>query len=91
MRPGYGIGPHVGLVRHDGPPLKIFLADLRHGPVLLLAGSAAIILLVALELPTDRVAGEVAELTGADAEEIAPQVRSFLDELVGRGVVVEQG
>ena len=91
MSAAYRLSPHTGLVHEVGPPLQVFLADLRTGPVLVLPGSAAVILLVAIELPGDEVAAEVARLTGASVGDVSGEVAGHLAQLTARGLIEPTG
>lgn len=64
------------------------LAHLPSGETVVLSGSARLIWLLAVDGGDDVVA-EVAELVGEEPEAIAPEVRSFLAELVEHGLLEE--
>lgn len=64
----------------------VFLRRLPGGPTVHLADSSALIWLAAVDGCAD-VASAVADLTGADPEEIRPQVDGFVAELLARSLV----
>ncbi len=84
-RPGYRVASGVGVVEVDG---VIYVAPLPQGPVLVLAGSAAVIWQEALSGPVRTVAERVTEVCGAPPTEVADSVEAFLAELVQQGLLV---
>ncbi|GAA1059033.1 PqqD family peptide modification chaperone [Agromyces bracchium] len=83
----YALAADVGL---EASGDAIYLAPLPDGPILVLDGVAALIFTEATqgdrEYLVDRVIGQVA----GPAEDIASHVDAFLDDLVARGLLVEE-
>ena len=77
---------HVVVDDTQSDPATVFLMELPDGPPLVLRDSAALIWILAAEGDSD-VPGRVAEAVGRSAEELADEVVSYLDELVGRGLL----
>ena len=82
LRPAGG----VGVVTDEGQDgLRIFLARLPDGPLVVLEGSSAVIWQAATTSGRGDLVSRVAESTGAPADEIGGEVERFVGELVARG------
>lgn len=71
----------------EGGHPRVFVAPLPNGPVAVLPGESALIWLAAVE-GTGGVVDTVAEDTGHPPERIREDVESFVDELIGRGLLI---
>ena len=69
----------------------IYAATLPDGPIFVLDGGAAAIWAAACSGPRESVAERVASMTGADTEEVARYVETFVGELLQRGLLVSDG
>lgn len=74
---------HVVIADGDGQPAEVFVMQLPDGPPLVLRGSAALIWILAAQGNSD-VVGSLSEIVGRPAADIAPDVHTYLDELVAR-------
>lgn len=77
---GVGVESLVGVV---------YAAPLPDGPILVLEGIAALIWGEACGSPRAEVAAAVAAHTDQDAASIAPDIDRFLDEMIERGLLIE--
>lgn len=68
-----------------------YVARVPEGPIHVLDQVAAIIWEEAVDADRATVAARVAERTGADVREIAPEVDAFIGNLVALGLLTEDG
>ncbi|WP_353808037.1 PqqD family protein [Agromyces sp. SYSU T00194] len=78
--------PGVGV---DDDETTTYVAAIPWGPIVVLEGVAAIIWALAQGSARAEVPRLVAEVTGADLDEIREQVDTFLSELLQRGLLIE--
>ena len=74
----------VATTEEDG---TVFAAHLPDGPIVVLEATAALIWGEACAGERETIADRVAAVTGAAADEIRPDVESFVDHLVARGLL----
>lgn len=67
----------------------LYLARLPTGPILLLDPVGGLIWQEVTTRQTDGVVDRLAARLGADSEYIARDVLAFIDELIGRGLIVD--
>ncbi|WP_438853476.1 PqqD family peptide modification chaperone [Agromyces sp. M3QZ16-3] len=84
----YVLAADVGLEASDG---AIYVAPLPDGPILVLEGVAALIFTEATRGGHDDLVDRVVRQVDGPSEEIASHVGAFLDDLVARGLLVEEG
>jgi len=79
------VADRVGVTEEAG---VIFAARLPDGPILELAGTAALIWRRAVDGPRQQIAERVAQDADADAAEIRDEVDRFVEELIELGLLV---
>ena len=77
-------------VAHLEQGAVVYAATLPAGPILVLDGGAAAIWAAACEGPRDTIAERVAQATGADLAEVRSEVESFVEELLGLGLLADE-
>lgn len=75
----------VGVIDDD---TVMYVAPLPDGPILVLDEVSALAWRTACEFGPQAVAQAVADATGEDTETVAAPLAAFLDDLVGRGLLV---
>ncbi|MFC9917119.1 PqqD family peptide modification chaperone [Agromyces binzhouensis] len=83
----YVLAADVGL---EATGDAIYLAPLPEGPILVLEGVAALIFTEATQGDREHLVDRVVDRVAGPAEEIASHVGAFLDDLVARGLLVEE-
>jgi hypothetical protein len=68
---------------------RVYVASLPDGPLLCLEGPAALIWTEAVAVGDSSVAARVADAVGVSLDEVAQDVARFLDDLVDRGLLVD--
>ena len=80
------IADGVGVESADG---VVYAAPLPDGPIMVLDGVAALIWEEADGASREAVADAVATFTAEDAASIRPYVEQFIDEMLTRGMLIE--
>lgn len=91
--PPFVVPPDVGWTGDegdDGGRPRVFVAPLPGGPIAVLAGTAALTWLAAVE-GAGAVVEEVADVTGHSSLMIREDVESFLEEVCHRGLLIRAG
>lgn len=71
----------------EGGSLRIFLAPLPRGPVLVLTDTAATVWQLATTGGESSLVGRVAAATGQPTRLVRSDVEGFVDDLIGRGLL----
>lgn len=91
MRPAFTPAPDVRVVIPDEESSStLYVATMPDGPILVLANEAGAIWLEATTGPAGDWLSRVASRAGLSADEIEPSARTFLADLVERGVLVAE-
>ncbi len=85
MTAGYRPAARVGVI-DDG--VAVYVATLPRGPIVVLDGTAALVWRAACSGPADTIAARVAVDVDQAAEAIAGGISAFLDDLVGRRLLI---
>jgi|GEM_PF-2122133 len=80
----YRPAPEVGVIDQDD---AVYVARLPEGPVVVLAGTAAVVWRAACDPGEGTVADRAARSVDQDSTTIAPAVDGFLADLVERGLL----